>query len=122
MSELIECQSYAPIFNERVRRQKLIIVILFLLALLGFFVGVLLIVLALVFGDMKQALGSEITKTSLGLVVTGASAATWKDVLDKWLNLVPFASLNERLAICEGLRPEELTATLSLAKSLLNKL
>ena len=117
MSELIECQSYAPIFNERVRRQKLIIVILFLLALLGFFVGVLLIVLALVFGDMKQALGSEITKTSLG-----ASAATWKDVLDKWLNLVPFASLNERLAICEGLRPEELTATLSLAKSLLNKL
>ncbi len=122
MCDLFECESYASLFHERVRKQKKVVAVLFSLALLCLFVGVSLIIFALVLGDLKQNLWMEIIKTSLGLIVSGTSVATWKEVLDRWVGLVPFTNLNERLANCDSLPPNELEVTCNLAKAFLNKL
>lgn len=121
MCDLFECKSYASLFRERVGRQRKVILILFLLALLGFFIGVLLIVLALLLGDPSKNLGPEITKTAFGLILSGISVATWKEVLDRWQGLVPFTNLNDRLVNCDGLPPAEREVTCNLAKAFLPK-
>ena len=121
MCDLFECKSYASLFSERVGKQRKVIVILFSLALLSLFIGLSLIILALVLGDLRQNLGTEIIKTSLGLIVSGSSVATWKEVLDRWVGLVPFANLSNRLAVCDSLQPPELEVTCNLAKTFLNR-
>jgi hypothetical protein len=122
MCDSFECKTYASLFDERVGRQKKVITVLLCLALLCLFVGASLIIFALVLGDLKQNLWMEVIKTSLGLVVSGTSVATWKEVLDRWVGLVPFTNLNSRLANCDSLPPNELEVTCNLAKSFLNKL
>ena len=122
MCDSFECKSYASLFRERVGRQKKVITVLFSLALLCLFVGVSLIIFALVLGDLKQNLWMEVIKTSLGLIVSGTSVATWKEVLDRWVGLVPFTNLNDSLANCDSLPPNELEVTCNLAKAFLNKL
>jgi hypothetical protein len=122
MCDLFECKTYASLFRERVRKQKTVVAFLFSLALLCLFVGVSLIIFALVLGDLKQNLWMEIIKTALGLIVSGTSVATWKEVLDRWVGLVPFTDVNERLANCASLPPNELEVTCNLAKTFLTKL
>lgn len=121
MCDLFECKSYASLFSERVGKQRKVILILFSLALLSLFIGLSLIILALVLGDLRQNLWTEIIKTSLGLIVSGTSVATWKEVLDRWVGLVPFSNLNDRLAMCDSLQPPELEVTCNLAKAFLNR-
>jgi hypothetical protein len=122
MCDLFKCKHYASLFDERVRKQRKVIAILLSLALSCFFVGISLILLALFLGDLKQNLTMEIIKTSLGLIITGTSVATWKEVLDRWLGLIPFANVRNSLADCESLRPEEAEFTCGLAEKILAKL
>lgn len=122
MCDSFECKSYASLFNERVRKQKRVVAFLFSLALLSLFVGVSLIIFALVLGDLKQNLWMEIIKTSLGLAVSATSIPTWIGVLDRWVSLVPFTDVNQRLANCDSAPPNELEVTCNLAKTFLSKL
>src|SRR5262245_44681198 len=122
MCDEFECKSYAALFRERVRKQKKVITILCLIAGLCFLVGVSLILFALLLGDITQNLWMELIKTALGLIISGTSIATWKEVLDRWVGLIPFTNLNERLVNCDTLPPAELEVTCNLAKVFLNKL
>jgi hypothetical protein len=121
MCDVFECKSYASLFSERVRKQRKVITILCLIAIWCFFVGISLILFAFLLGDIKQNLWMEIMKTALGLIISGTSIATWKEVLDRWVGLVPFTNLNERLVNCETIPPAELEITCNLAKAFLSK-
>lgn len=121
MCDLFECQSYASLFGERVKKEKKAIAILFSLALLSFFIGLLLLVFALVLGDLQGNLRMEILKTALGLIASGASVASWKEVLGRWVSLVPFTNLNDRLTNCDTLSSAQMDVTCELAKAFLSK-
>jgi hypothetical protein len=122
MCDSFECETYATLFRERVRKQRTSVALLFSLALLSLFIGISLITLALIVGDLKNSPLAEGIKTGLGLVVSGISVVTWKEVLDRWVGLVPFTNLNDRLARCNSLPAQELEVTCALAKAFLPKL
>ena len=122
MCDSFECETYASMFRERVRKQRTSVALLFSLALLSLFIGGSLITFGLVLGDLKNNFSAEFIKTGLGLIVSGISVVTWKDVLDRWVGLVPFTNLNDRLAHCSSLPPQELEVACTLAKAFLSKL
>lgn len=122
MCDVFECKSYAAIFGERVKKHTVAIVALCMLAVLSFFIGATLVLLSLILGDIKQNFWLEIIKAGIGLMLAATSLVFAREILDRWLSLIPFSNVNKGLANCETLSPAELEVVCNLAKEFLKKL
>lgn len=122
MCDVFECKTYFTLFRERVIKHKIAIAALCALGVLSFFVGATLILVSLILGDRKQDFWMEIIKTGIGLILSVTSLVFAKEILDRWLSLIPFSTVNKELANCDRLPPDELEVICDLAKKFLDKL
>lgn len=122
MCDVFECKTYARMFRERVVKHIVTIAALCLLAIITFFVGVLLILIALLWGDLTKDFWLEIIKTGIGLIFSATSLVFVKEILDLWLRLIPFTSVNRQLGKCDSLSFDERNFICKLAEKFLEKL
>ena len=121
MNDLLNYQAYASLFEDYVKKQKRAILAFGILAVILFLIGIALILLSLILGNLTGNLLTEIIKLGTGFISAGASYIPIKEIVDRRVDLVFYSFMKKVLDNFEKLSLEEQQFNIELAREFLRK-
>lgn len=121
MNELPDYQGYASLFDDYVKKQRLAILAFGILAVILFLIGIALILISFILGNLKENLLTELIKLGTGFISAGASYIPVKEIVDRRVSLVPYSFMKKRFDNSEKLSPAEQQLNIEIAKEFLRK-
>jgi hypothetical protein len=121
MDESPDCREYAALFEDYINKERMAILAFGVLAILLFFIGLALVLLSLVLGNLKQNFLPEVAKLGTGFISAGASFVPVKEIVDRRVSLVPYYFVKRRFDSSDKLSPTELQENIELAREFLKK-
>ena len=122
MCQTNECAVYLPMFAEAIVRRRATVWTLVVLLGVSLLVGVALLLTAFFLSPVAGFANLEMFKGGLGFVVTAFAVPVAKDVLDRWVALVPIETVCNALQNCAELPQADLEVQWAIAKELAKKL
>jgi len=121
MNELSKYQSYASLFGDYIKELRLEILTLGILVVISFFIGMALILFALILGNFKENFLIEFMKLLIGLISSTASSVQITKILERRKSIVSCRFIKKRFENFENLSREDRQSYTEIANEFLKK-